>query len=108
VKIYPGACVTDNDPRMAALTASAVRGALGEDLFLPMQAPAMASEDWAFVLEKIPGAMAFLGVAPEGCDHLTAAPYHSNKMLIEESAMANGVATLAAVAETFLAKGFGS
>ena len=58
------------------------------------------------MLNRIPGCMAFLGVAPAGCDHNSAAPCHSNRMMLEESAMAHGIALYAAVAERFLERGF--
>ena len=31
-----------------------------------MRAPVMGSEDWSYVLQEVPGAMAFLGVCPDG------------------------------------------
>jgi hippurate hydrolase len=57
------------------------------------------------VLQRIPGCMVFLGVVPQGGDHRHAAPCHSNKMVMDEGAMANGVALYAAVAERFLNEG---
>jgi amidohydrolase len=98
--------VTVNDGRMVALAAEAARDMLGPRGFFPMPSPVMGAEDWSYVLQKIPGAMVFLGVAPEGCDHASAAPCHSNRMLLDEPAMAHGIALYAAVAERFLERGF--
>lgn len=106
VALEAGYPVTVNDGRMVELAAGAAREMLGEHAFLPMPAPVMGAEDWSYVLQKIPGCMAFLGVAPDGCDHHLAAPCHSNRMMLEESAMASGIALYAAVAERFLEKGF--
>lgn len=106
VELEPGYPVTINDNRMVMLASGVARELFGERGFLPMPSPVMGAEDWSYVLHRIPGCMAFLGVAPEGCDHSIAAPCHSNKMLLEESAMANGIAMYAAVAERFLEKGF--
>ncbi|MBV9044150.1 MAG: amidohydrolase, partial [Alphaproteobacteria bacterium] len=44
----------------------------------------------------------FLGVAPEGCDHHHAHACHSNRMTMDEGAMANGIAMHAAIADRFL------
>ncbi len=41
---------------------------------MPMPSAVMGAEDWSYVLQKIPGCMTFLGVAPPGCDFHTAAP----------------------------------
>jgi len=48
------------------------------------------------VLQQVPGSMAFLGAAPPGVDR--PAPNHSNRMVIDESAMATGIALYAAMA----------
>ena len=106
VNLIEGYDVTVNDARMVNLAAKTSREMLGDHSFFTMPAPVMGAEDWSYVLQKIPGCMVFLGVAPAGCDHNTAAPCHSNKMQLEESAMAHGVALYAAVAERFLDRGF--
>jgi hippurate hydrolase len=105
ITITPGYDVTVNDGRMVDLAAAAARNLFGERGFMPMPAPVMGAEDWGYVLQRIPGCMVFLGVAPEGCDHHHAAPCHSNKMMLDEDAMANGIALYAAVAERFLDQG---
>ena len=71
-----------------------------------MPAPMMGGEDFAYVLNEVPGAMAFLGVAPAGSDFRTNPPLHNTRMTIEEAVMAKGVALHCAVAERFLARGF--
>ncbi len=105
VKLTPGYDVTVNDGRMVDLAAAAARDLFGDRGFMPMPAPVMGAEDWSYVLQRIPGCMVFLGVAPEGCNHHHAAPCHSNRMMLDEDAMANGVALYAAVAERFLEQG---
>lgn len=106
VKLVEGYDVTVNDGRMVDLAARTAQEMLGERSFFTLPTPVMGGEDWAYVLQKIPGCMVFLGVAPAGCDHNSAAPCHSNRMMLEESAMANGIALYAAVAERFLDRGF--
>ena len=60
----------------------------------------MGAEDWSYVLQEVPGCMAFLGTRPEGAGLV--APNHSNRMVLDESAMAVGIATYAAVALRWL------
>jgi len=105
VTLTTGYDVTVNDGRMVSLAAAAARELFGETGFAPMPAPVMGAEDWSYVLQRIPGCMVFLGVAPEGCNHHHAAPCHSNRMMLDEDAMANGIALYAAVAERFLDQG---
>jgi amidohydrolase len=69
---------------------------LGADRRMRMPSPVMGAEDWSFVMQKLPGAMAFLGAKPAGDGPV--APNHSNRMMIDESAMAAGIALHAALA----------
>ena len=62
----------------------------------------MGAEDFAYVLEKVPGAMFFLGASAEGSDWRSCCGLHSNRMVIDESVMARGSAVLAAIAAKFL------
>ena len=50
----------------------------------------------------MPGAMSFLGVAPEGSDPAINFPLHNTRMVIDEAMMAKGIAMHCAVAEDFL------
>ena len=102
--IDPGYPVTQNDPRAVTLFENAA-AAVGAG-YMTMPAPMMGGEDFAYVLRDVPGAMAFLGVAPEGTDYRTNPPLHNTRMTIEESVMAKGVALHCAVAERFLGRGF--
>jgi hippurate hydrolase len=69
---------------------------LGRQQALAMPTPIMGAEDWSFVLQKVPGAMAFLGAKPPGDGPV--APNHSNRMVLDEQAMASGIALHAALA----------
>lgn len=66
----------------------------------------MGAEDFAYVLEKVPGAMFFLGMAHHGVDWQQCCGIHSTRMMLDESVMPRGAALLAALAERFLAEGF--
>ena len=105
VEITSGFPVTINDARAVALVAKAARGELGEGGFLQATAPVMGAEDFSYVLQRVPGAMSFLGVCPEGVDFRAACPCHSNKMELNEASMAHGVAVHCATAELFLREG---
>ncbi len=58
----------------------------------------MGAEDWSYVLNKVPGSMAFLGVCAPDLTPEEAAPNHSNLMRVNESGLTNGVALYAAMA----------
>ena len=83
-----------------------VQSALGEAGWRDMPAPIMGAEDFAYVLEKVPGAMFFLGVAQEGEDWRQCCSIHSPRMVVDESALPHGTATLAGCALQFLEHGF--
>ena len=92
---YP---VTVNDGAAAARTLATATALLGEAHVMPMPTPVMGAEDWSYVLQRVPGSMAFLGVARP--DDPSPAPNHSNRMVVDEPAMAHGVALHAAMALT--------
>jgi len=101
VAIDPGYPPTINDPRAVAL----VRQIAGDD-FHELPSSNMGGEDFSYVLEKVPGAMAFLGVAPEGSDPATRAPLHNPAMMIDEAVLPKGVALHCAFATHFLERGW--
>jgi amidohydrolase len=90
---YP---VTVNDDEIADTTLDVAAELLGDHRVSRMRTPIMGAEDWSFVVQRVPGAMAFLGVAPPGVEN--PAPNHSNRMLLDESALAAGMALHAAMA----------
>jgi hippurate hydrolase len=91
---------TINDADMAAFALGVAGDVLGSEQSQPMENPSMGAEDFSYVLERIPGAMVMLGVAPPGVE--SPASNHSNRMMVEEPAMANGVATYAGLALSYL------
>lgn len=105
VDLRMGFPVTVNNAQAVALVEAAVKGELGAGAFIRAPSPVMGAEDFSYVLNEIPGAMAFLGVCPEGADFRVACPCHSNKMEMNEAGMAHGVAVHCAAAEAFLRDG---
>ncbi|MBA3523275.1 MAG: amidohydrolase, partial [Geodermatophilaceae bacterium] len=64
VEIEPGYPVTVNDASFAGTVDTIAAELLGAERVTPMTSPLMGSEDWSYVLEEVPGAMAFLGACP--------------------------------------------
>jgi len=106
VEIIPGFPVTNCDGRTVALGEAVTKRLFGEDAWQTLANPIMGAEDFAYVLEKVPGAMFFLGVAEQGADWRACCGLHSTHMHLDESAMARGAALHAAIAEQYLAHGF--
>jgi metal-dependent amidase/aminoacylase/carboxypeptidase family protein len=88
------------------LAQEVAEGLFGDGAWRTMPTPAMGAEDFAYVLQKVPGAMAFLGATPEGGDWRSCCALHSNRMVLDEAVMARGVAMHCAYAEAYLARGF--
>ncbi len=106
VEITQGYPVTVNDAAFAAFAAGVADDALGGGRSYEMPAPVMGAEDFSYVLQQVPGAMVFLGVCPpEHPDPFAAPACHSNRMVLHEDVMADGVALHAAVATAFLERG---
>ncbi len=98
VDIEPGYPITVNDVSAADVVHRVAGEVLGADRAFTMPAPVMGAEDWSYVLQRVPGAMAFLGAMPPGADPARVAPNHSNRMMIDEAAMSSGIAVYSAVA----------
>lgn len=106
VAITPGFPVTVCDGRAVDLGEKVVRDLTGEHGFHRLDAPIMGAEDFSYVLEKVPGAMFFLGVAHEGVDWRSCCSIHSTRMMVDETVLPLGTAVLAGCAVRFLAEGF--
>lgn len=106
VTINPGFPVTLCDARAVALGEAVARDLAGPDAFLRLDHPIMGAEDFAYVLEKVPGAMFFLGVAHREANWREACGIHSPRMVVDETALPMGSALLAGCAMRFLARGF--
>ena len=92
VRGYP---VTVNDADGATRVLRVATALLGAERVYTMPTPVMGSEDFSYVLQRVPGAFAFLGTRPESGP---AYPNHSNRMLVNEAALPTGIAMHVAVA----------
>ena len=95
VELIRGYPVTVNHDDGAARVLRIATDLLGADHVQEMNTPIMGSEDFSYVLQRVPGAFAFLGTRP---DSGPAHPNHSNRMIVNESALASGAAMHVAVA----------
>jgi len=98
--LYP---VTNNDPGEAEFLRATAAELFGEEATMVMPHPHTGSEDFSRVLERVPGAMAFLGATPRGADPMKAAFNHSPLATFDESALAAGAALYARLAVDRLA-----
>lgn len=104
VNFNDGFPVTLNDPRAVDL-AEQVAQSLPGGKFERLAHPLMGAEDFSYVLEKVPGMMAFLGVAADGADWQSCCGIHSSRMVVDESVLPRGSAFLAGCALQFLHDG---
>jgi amidohydrolase len=100
VEGYP---VTVNDAQSAARVLETAADLLGRQASVSMAVPLMGAEDFSYVLERVPGVMAFLGACPPGVDPATAPPNHSNLVVFDEEPLPAGVALYARMALDALA-----
>ena len=103
VDLESGYPVTINDPAFTAFVTETAQALVGAERVVELRAPEMGAEDFSYVLQQVPGAMAFLGARPAGQDPATAPQNHSNLVVFDEAAMATGVALYVAVAIRHLA-----
>ncbi|TXK18878.1 M20 family metallopeptidase [Homoserinibacter sp. GY 40078] len=93
---YP---VTVNDPTETGRVFEVLDARYG-DRAVRLPEPGMASEDFAYVLERVPGALVFLGVQADGAT----APMHSPGAMFDDSLLGDHAALLAELAWTRLAE----
>ncbi len=93
-KNYP---VTVNDPALTEKMLPTLQRVAGADKvqFVPK---VTGSEDFSYFQKLVPGLFFFVGVAPPGVDPTKAAPNHSPRFSVDESALLLGVRSLASVA----------
>ena len=88
-----------SDEAMTELAAGAARQLLGGDRVEEVPIT-MGSEDFAYVLERVPGSVVRLGVRKEGWER--ALPVHTATFDIDEDALPIGAATMASIAIAYL------
>jgi len=98
VDLHIGYDVTVNNEDRASFAADVATAVSGDRNVRIMDHPVMGAEDFSYVLNRVPGAMMFLGLMPEGMDIMKAAPNHSNRAIYEETQMRRGIAVYSSLA----------
>ncbi len=102
LEIMPGYPVTVCDPGVTAWVRGLAVELAGEASVHDLEQPIMGAEDFSYVIERVPGMMAFLGACPPSEVPETGAQNHSNLVVFDEPSMALGVALYAFAALDFL------
>ncbi|ETK36077.1 M20 metallopeptidase family protein [Microbispora sp. ATCC PTA-5024] len=84
---YP---VTVNDRTESDFAAEIVREHLGAGRFFPLPNPATGSEDFSYVLERVPGAFLIVGACPPDRDAATAPSNHSAEAEFDDAILSDG------------------
>ena len=104
VELKRGYPPTINHVAGVKLVSETARTLLGKNGYRELPEPVMASEDFSYILQRYSGAFAFLGVGPSDNSITEVPPCHSNRMMIDEDAMAVGVAMHTALAHRVLSE----
>ncbi|WP_129787798.1 M20 metallopeptidase family protein [Promicromonospora panici] len=100
-QLYP---VTVNDPEMWDHAKEVLAGLYGEDRVTERPDPIMGSEDFSYVLERVPGCFIHLGARPDDVPADGAPSNHSAKVRFDDSLLGEQAAALAELAVTTMAK----
>jgi amidohydrolase len=98
VEIKPVYPVTVNDAGVAEQALAVAAELVGETGAIWRRDPIMGAEDWSYVLERLPGAMIFLGARPPSKPLAGYPMNHSNLVVFDEDALPIGAAMYAAFA----------
>ena len=103
IQFHDGYPVTVNHPGSAEFALDVAGEIVGRHAAVTLPNPVMGAEDFSYILQRIPGAMMFLGGTPDDKNPTNAAPNHSNRVRFDEGAMQNGIAVYSAMALRHLA-----
>ncbi|MBT0770722.1 amidohydrolase [Kineosporia sp. J2-2] len=95
VEVHDSYPVTHNDPAETARVLALLEELYGPARVETLPTPGMASEDFSYVLEQVPGNMYFLGVAH---DQFPGRSLHSATAVFDDSLLGEQAATLAELA----------
>ena len=98
IEWMPASKVLINDADAVLRSRKVIAELFGEGRYWDMPNPIPGGEDFASVLEEIPGAFIFMGAAPDGVDPRTAPSNHSNRAVFDDDVLPAGAAFLAAMA----------
>ncbi len=98
IEFHPSTKVLMNDAVAIERVERIIGETFGAERYWTMADPIAGGEDFASVLEAMPGAFIFMGACPPGNDPANASTNHSNRALFDDSDLADGAALLAALA----------
>lgn len=81
---------TSSDPAEADFARAVAAGLVGEERAVELPDPYSVSEDFAWVLEEVPGLFVLLGAAPDGVDPATAPANHSPRARFDDAVLVPG------------------
>jgi metal-dependent amidase/aminoacylase/carboxypeptidase family protein len=99
VEFSGGYPVVMNDEAVTALVLETATELFGGERVETMPFPVFGSEDFSYVVQRVPGVEAYVGAVD---DPETAPQNHSNRVVFDEAAMATGVALYAAMGARLL------
>ncbi len=94
-RLYPRTPPLINSPEMTELARAAALKVVDNDKIVPLLQANMGGEDFAYYLEKVPGAYIRFGARIDGGDY---SPAHSNRFDFDEAALEVGALWFASVA----------
>jgi amidohydrolase len=92
-----------NDEKLVNIVAKAAQELLGKEQCVQLEKASMGSEDFAYYLTKVPGALFRFGTMGDGDNYKLA--LHNNKLLFSEKAIAAGAVTECGVVYLFTESG---
>lgn len=101
VRIEKAVPVTTNDTVLTERVLPSLKRA-SINTGLRAQQRTMVAEDFSYFQQKVPGVFFFVGVTPKDQDMSMAAPNHSPRFYVDESALLPGLRALTAVAYDYL------
>lgn len=75
---------------------------VGEAGYMDMENPIAGGEDFASIVQEVPGAFVFVGACPKEIDYTTAPTNHSARAMFDDSVVPLGAALLASLALSHL------
>lgn len=100
VHIEKGTPPVISDNSILDIIEDATRKTIGEENLVNLAEPSMGSEDFAFYLEKVPGAFFRIGTANN--DPATHLPLHNSGIIFDESAIEAGIKVMSSTALSYL------
>ena len=87
-----------NDAAAVTRVEKVSKALVGEHGYLPLQVPMAGGEDFASIVQEVPGAFVFVGACPPEINHETASTNHSAKAMFDDAVLPLCASILAGLA----------